>query len=301
MHTPAHKNLFPGSLAHIAEWEGERLEARSKAIYSSQALCISVFGTIATSDRRAMIVDDILATAGIDLKTKGDTELKCEMRDRRDVLNEYGGSNPTCPDVVIDWSDAVMTVESKFTEHLGTCGQIKAQKIKRPDGRKVTRPPACSGNHEIGSDLRTRTAAACRLTIQERTRLPRLYWDVGRRLFRPDVLTPPRQPCPFRDRQYQLMRNICFAARLSELQRRPTFGFLLVYVAAAPVAHDSEHDFAEFKAMLLPEVARLAGAISYEQIEEIVRRHEQTALADWLGLRIRQGIAARANSTDAAT
>jgi hypothetical protein len=89
------------------------------------------------------------------------------------------------------------------------------------------------------------------------------------------------------------MRNICFASRLAELEKRPTFGFLLTFVAAAPVARDSERDFTEFKTMLLPEVARLAGAISYEQIEAIVRRHEHTVLADWLGRRIRQGLSAR--------
>jgi hypothetical protein len=32
-------------------------------------------------------------------------------------VDEYGGINPTCPDVLIRWPRAVLTVKSKFTEH----------------------------------------------------------------------------------------------------------------------------------------------------------------------------------------
>src|SRR6266542_1760358 len=124
MHAEAHKNLPPGALPHIAAWKKGVLEARSKALYSSQAICI-VFGAVAESDRRDALVHDILTSAGVRLETTGEATLKCEVRGRRDVLNEHGGSNPTCPDVLITWADAVMTVESKFTEHLGTCGQAK--------------------------------------------------------------------------------------------------------------------------------------------------------------------------------
>ena len=79
------------------------------------------------------------------------------------------------------------------------------------------------------------------------------------------------------------MRNLCFATALAELEGHTTSGLLLAYVAAAVRrGEDAEELFREFKAMLLPDVARHAGAITYEQIAEIVRDHDDSALADWI-------------------
>jgi hypothetical protein len=292
---PARANLFPGALPHIANWDEGRLEARSRVVWSSQALCISVWGAIAESDRRRAIVLDALGSAGIELEAEGMPEIECEVHGRRDVLNEYGGSNPTCPDAIIRLPGAALTIESKFTEPLGRCSQVKSQRTRTAGGWEM-RPPACSGNHEVGSDLRTKTDAACRLTIAEGDRTPRRYWEVGARLFRRAFLTPPRSPCPFRGPHYQLMRNLTFAAALAELEARPTDGFLLAYVEQAAGATATRRTFGDFKAMLLPEVARRVGMISYEQLTEIVHRRGEHELAAWIDVRLPSGIRSRPRS-----
>jgi hypothetical protein len=291
MHEALHANLFPGALPHIADWEPGRLESRSHVLCSSQALCISVWGAIAETSRRRAIITDVLEAASIELDLDDEPVIECEVRGRRDVLNEYGGSNPTCPDVLVTWPRAVLTVESKFTEHLGGCSQVKPQPVQRPEG--LQNVVACSGNHAAGSDLRTKTEASCRLTIKEGNRSPRMYWEVGAVLFRPDVLEPPRRPCPFRGGGYQLMRNLCFAQRLAELEGRPMAGFVLAYVAGAPSAHETEQTFNEFMAMLRAEVRPRAGAISYERVAEIATRHGETDLADWIERRLSDGLAPR--------
>jgi hypothetical protein len=253
---------------------------------------VSVWGTIAGSEHSRVIVADILSAAGVVLELGVGPEIECEVRGRRDVLNEYGGSNPTCPDVLVTWSGGALAIESKFTEHLGGCSQVKPQQVRTPEG-KASRPPACSGNHEVGSDLRTKSRAPCRLTIKEGNRSARGYWEVAANLFQRDVLELPRRPCPFRDGHYQLMRNLCFAARLAEFERRPAAGFLLAYVKSARVAAETERAFAEFKRLLLSDVARRTGSITYEQIAGIARRHNETELADWIDGRLPAGIAGR--------
>ena len=291
--TGAHLNLFPGALPHVKGWAKGRLEDRSEAIYSSQALCVSVFGAIASGPQRSQILQDVLREAGVGLHPEGEPVVECEVRGRREVLKEYGGQNPTCPDVLVTWADALITVESKFTEHLGGCSQTKPKTVKR-DGAKLKLPPACRGDHAPGSDTRTRTIAACRLTIPEGDRTPRLYWEVAATLFTAETLHIPRDPCPFRDGAYQLMRNVCFAAHLSQMQRQRQFGFLLTYVESAASAVETRRSFNDFQVMLLPEIRPRVGAISYEAIGRVLRRHHEEELASWLDRRIPDGIAARA-------
>lgn len=177
-------------------------------MWSSQALCVSVFGTIAESAHPAALMQHIVDAAGVALRPDGEPRLCCEVRERRDVLNEIGGRNATCPDVLVEWPQLVLTIESKFTEHLGPCGQIQ---LLRPGGKRAIKAGACSGNHEEGSDLRTETDAACRLTDAENEgrrgyRSPRRSWEVGSRLFRPEVMEPPRSPCPRPRRACDLAR-----------------------------------------------------------------------------------------------
>ena len=118
-------------------------------------------------------------------------------------------------------------------------------------------------------------------------------WKVGARLFHSEILTPPLSPCPFRGPHYQLMRNLTFAAALARLQSRPEAGFLLAFVEQARSAGAARRTFEEFQSMLLPDVARRAGAISYEEIASIVARHSESDLADWIESRLRAGVAAR--------
>ncbi|MFN2469718.1 MAG: hypothetical protein ABR583_01785 [Gaiellaceae bacterium] len=183
----ARENLFRAALAHVDKHVGALLEDRSNVVWASQALCISVFGTIAESSNRGELMRRILAAARIGVDPAGEPDLRCEVRGRRDVLNEFGGANATCPDVLVEWPTLTLTIESKFTEHLGPCGQIALRRGK--SGTTIV-AKKCSGDHETGSDLGTKTAAACRLTVPENEgrrgyRSPRRYWEVAGSLFRP--------------------------------------------------------------------------------------------------------------------
>ncbi len=292
MAATSRENLFHGALPHVDKHVGELLEKRSNVPWSSQALCISVFGTIAESPNRGELMQQILDASGVTQRPSGDPELRCEVRGRREVLNEIGGSNATCPDVLVEWPELTLTIESKFTEHLGPCGQID---LRRSKGQTI-RPKACSGSHESGSDLRTKTDAACRLTIAENEgrrgyRSPRRYWEIGARLFQAEVIEPPRSPCPFADGKYQLMRNLCFAAALAE-QHSPQNGyaFVLAFAGGSTSAGESTADFSAFREMLLPEVVPRVGSITYEAIANVLRSSGQDELADWIDARLRKGI-----------
>lgn len=242
----------------------------------------------------------IISAAGIEIDTAGVPELCCEVRGHRQVLNEIGGANPTCPDVLAEWPELVLVIESKFTEHLGHCGQIE---LRRRGGRVEIKPRACTGNHTPGSDIRTENTAACRLTIAENEgrrgyRSPRRYWEVGARLFKPEIIAPPRSPCPFAAGSYQLMRNLCFAAAMAQ-EKKPHKGyaFVLAFVASAPGSAETEADFAAFRAMLLPNAASRVGAISHEAIADVLRTHREGELADWIDQRVGEGLLAKAIAT----
>jgi hypothetical protein len=278
--------LYEGARHHVATWEEGRLEARSAVAYSSQALCVSVFGALDGHRRSAEILSAIGAAAGVVLPDTAPS-IVCEDRSHPEVLNETGGrSIPTSPDVLVSWPTFVLTVESKFREGLGPCGQTKPRRTKS----RGVEPPACTGDHATGSDQKTRTRAACRLTVWDGKREPRRYWEVAERLFRPEELAIPRRPCPFSDGRYQLMRNITFASEFARLTGRDHFAFLVAYVAASPSAAHTEALASAFADMLLPSARTRFGLVSYEAIAEIAAEHDDRALADWIAQRITDGL-----------
>lgn len=97
---------------------------------SSQALCVSVWGTIATHPKRTVIVRDVFAAAGRDLGKVTAPRIRCEAGadgDLAHLLNETGGNaTPTCVDAMIDWPRGTVCVESKLTEpSFGACSQTR--------------------------------------------------------------------------------------------------------------------------------------------------------------------------------
>jgi hypothetical protein len=287
-HRDAGAWLYEGARHHVAEWAPGRLEDRSAIAYSSQALCISVFGALDGHARGATILTAIGQAAGVALPFE-EPSIICEDRSHPEILNETGGrSIPTSPDVLIRWPGCVLTIESKFREVLGNCGQTKPRKTKSRDKE----PPACTGDHAEGSDRKTGTDAACRLTIWDGQREPRKYWEVAERLFEPEVLATPARPCPFANGHYQLMRNFTFAAEFARCNTLPEFAFVVAYVAGSPSAAHTEELAGEFEQMLLPDVRSRFGLVAYETIAEIAAAHDDPGLADWIGTRIRDGLAA---------
>jgi hypothetical protein len=272
---PALVSVFPGAHEHVANWDPRRFDARIASPASSQALCVSVWGTLATMQARTRILEDILGAAGFHDLSLTQPLVECEVVDQADVLNELGPSTPTSLDALLTWPLGVLTIESKFTEReFGTCSQ--------------PRNGQCSGDHAIGSDLKMRTAAPCRLTVYDGARTPRLYWSLGTQLFRPEVLAVPRRPCPFAGASFQLMRNLAFAAALAARRRRRWFGFLVAYVGGAPSAAALHRELEEFQALLLDDVRPRFRAVTYEQIGEVLRARGENPLAEEIDRRIRR-------------
>jgi hypothetical protein len=292
------ENLYPGALAHVRDWDARRLDTNAHVKHSSQALCLSVFGTIAESPRRKELTQAILAEAGLLLVAVDEPTLECEVRDDWELLRERGGQHSTCPDVLITWPDAVLTVESKFTERPDVCGQPKRRRrtIRTGGGKREAVMAACSGNYEPGSDLVTGSRAACRLTVREGPREARRYWEIAPRLFRQGAITAPQKPCPFADGRYQLMRNLSYAAAWAERAGVAEFGFLLAYAGGWRRAGETEEVYERFHAMLLPEVAERVGSITYERIAALLGHSghgDDVELAEWIGKRLRDGVAGR--------
>jgi hypothetical protein len=182
---------------------------------SSQAFCISIWGTFASPLGKAVrqITADILGDHMFASAVVGATErihLSLEDEDRG-RLNEYpaGLGTATNLNVLMRLSNITVAVESKLTETLGSCGQVKKR--------------SCSGIYGHGSDLKTQTSAACRLSVPDGRRQPRSYWEVMGRLNQEGYEFG--QPCPFAGPTYQVMRVIASAAQATHGEWRAIFAY----------------------------------------------------------------------------
>lgn len=295
-----YQHVFEGARAHVADWPASHWHSEISSPRSSQALCVSVWGTLAGSRKRAAIITDIVAAAGTDVGPIAAPTVRCEAGadgGLAHLLNETGANaTPTCVDALVTWAGGALTVESKLTEpSFGDCSQTHQRTDKPPGAPKGTRialSPACNGTHGTGSDLKTGTRAPCRLRTWDGARAPRLYWDLAPELFQPDALLPDGRPCPFAGPSFQLMRNLETAyalaaprsarpdrAKAPVVQRRE-WGMLVAHAACHPnaAAHRAELD--AFRQLLLPDVRPRVGLVTYEQIAVILRTHKLGALAD---------------------
>ena len=296
-HAAALANLYPEAAAAVKDWAPGRLEARAAQPHSSQALCVSVFETIELrpAPARDAMLTDLLTHAGILVDNLHVAQVHTEVREHRDVLNEVGGGTPTALDGLISWPSGVTTIESKLTEQeFGACSQTRPTKVPATDPRFDPVEPTkrfanCTGRYEVGSDLKPATqplGAACRLTIQDGNRRPRLYWDLAPELFEPGVYRLG-QPCPFRGDVYQLMRNVSFAYKWSRDRRLSDFAFLVMLVDGAPAAEKMRSTVERLRGLLLRQHRDRVGSLSYEHLADILdRRHDEHALAQWIRRRI---------------
>ena len=297
-HAAALANLYPEAAEYVAEhWALGRLEARAASRNSSQALCVSVFETIARRERKARdsLLNSLLTAAGILARDTHDAAVSAEVRQHRELLNELGGGTPTALDGLITWATGVVTVESKFTEPtFERCGQTRPAKVTPKDARfdasdPTRRLPNCSGEHRVGSDLKPSTAkleATCRLTVQDGRRTPRRYWDVAPSLFAPTIYHVPRSPCPFASSTYQLMRNLAFAHAWAGKHGLPDWSFLVMIVDASPKAQELRRQVRAFRDTLLPNVAPRVATLSYEQAANVLAARGETDLGAWIRNRI---------------
>jgi hypothetical protein len=173
---------------------------------------------------------------------------------RPDLLSESGGQ-PTSIDVLLAADDAVVCVESKYLgdaqQGFGRCSQF---------------PAACRGFRGPGSDLKTATAAWCRLEAPEGRRRARRYWTVAERLFGAQALSEQQlgDTCALRTHS-QLARTLLFAAACAQRDGRPFFAALTLVPAAA--AEVVERQTAAFAAdTLSPGHAGRVAVLHYERL-----------------------------------
>jgi hypothetical protein len=297
----AYEQLYEDARLHVEHWKRGRLEPRSKAPYSSQVLCISLFGTLASRAprQRDLILRAITDASGIvDAPFDGTgATIECEERSHYAILGEVGGGTPTALDVHITWPTGVLAVESKFCEpEFGPCYQPRATSKGNPidaDGNPLAN---CSGAYAEGSDRKATTAplrVPCRLTVPDRGRRRRRYWDVAPALFDARCLTVPQDPCPFRDDTYQLMRNLAFVFAWAADAGEPRwYGFLVVHVRQSPHFETLKSHYEAFAKMLRTDVTSRIGRTTYEDVADILDLHGETQLAGWIRKRIKDGVAA---------
>jgi hypothetical protein len=190
---------------------------------SSQVFCVSAFLRLAQLPVRQAILSALFSRAFPDLQD-GEWALEPEFTDNT-LLGEAGAGQPTRIDMLCVSPTAVVAIESKFDrdarDGFRGCSQYQVG---------VERPGRCLGFYGPGSDAGTGTHAWCRLEVWHGRRAPRLYWALGRTYFQPEVFKrrAPSDICPFRDSNFQLMRNFLFVAALAARDAREKFAVLVL-------------------------------------------------------------------------
>jgi hypothetical protein len=187
----------------LTDVEGQQIRWHSPSSeQSSQVFCVSAFGSLRHLADGREILQKLLTHHFPNVGLSGPWELLLEHSDRR-VLDESGPVTPTSLDVFCCSESSAVCIESKFfvdaREGFGPCSQF---------------PKNCGGYYGLGSDLKTSTAANCRLEVADGTRGARSYWRKGKSRFRESVFATQvgGQVCPFRGPNFQAMRNLLFAA-----------------------------------------------------------------------------------------
>lgn len=259
---------FP-NLYRLAVTDDEPIKWHSFAASenSSQALCLSAFGSLRAAEferTRNRVVGQFVGCAFPSMRTKDRPrrwQIEVEAEEPQ-LLSEHGrqGTQPTSIDALVTSSNDVVAVEAKFDRDahsgFGTCSQYN--KGNPASGK-------CAGFVGPGSDIATKTAAWCRLENWEGLRSPRNYWALGRRFFQSTVFREQRSggACPLRGSNYQLMRNFLFAAAYAQKYGKEHFGVLVI----CPAANDKllVAQVREFQtAILLPEYVDHVRLFHYE-------------------------------------
>jgi hypothetical protein len=254
---------------------------------SSQALCLSAFGSLRAPDFaevRDRAIANLVGVAFPQMQTAKRPrrwDIQVEVEDTS-LLSEFGSSQSTSIDTLLTSSEEVVAIEAKFdrdaSEGFGTCGQYRTKK--------------CIGFYGPGSDLATKTSTWCRLENWDGKRSPRSYWSIGKRYFRPSIFAEQSKSdvCRLRGSRYQLMRNFLFASAYAQKYGKRAFGLLII----CPKNNDSilQSQLTEFyEQILLPEYRENITLIHYEDWADMLlsnNNHEECInLANFLRDRIK--------------
>jgi hypothetical protein len=223
---------------------------------SSQVFCVSAFGSLRHLVDGQEILQKLLTRCFPKTGLGGPWELLLEHCDRS-VLDESGRGTPTSVDVFCRSKSSVVSIESKFIvdarEGFGPCSQF---------------PKKCGGYYGPGSDLKTGTVSNCRLEVADGRRGARSYWRKGKSRFLESVFATQvsGQVCPFRGPNFQVMRNLLFAASSG---RAAWATLAIVPDRMSAVLRAQVSAFRE--QVLLPDYSDRLAVATYEDLIELLR------------------------------
>jgi hypothetical protein len=256
------KNIFPG--AHDAIREPFPWHRGAAQPHSSQALAVSVFGTLAVHPEREVLVETMLRFAfGWDPTGENGWRVDLEKTMDRSLLGEW---QPTQIDVLLSSETSAVALECKFTEAGGgTCSQVKP---KPPSSGVHKGLRQCDGTYREQRNPANNKTARCALSakgVRYWTHIP-TYLDVA--------ADQDHVPCPFAGPAYQYMRTVLAVGEWVRQQSRERAAGLLVYVAGKdfPVSvevSDPTSEWNRFIARMRSDSLVAVKAISYQEILEI--------------------------------
>ena len=255
------RNIFPESAAAALgrddfPWHRDSAKQPTASLpESSQALAIDLFGVLQALKDSSRIVHKWMSALA--LPTQGSWRSSLEYLVPRNLLGE---PRSTQVDAVLESESCVAFVECKFTEpDGGSCSQTRAL---RPPSRNAGLVQ-CDGRYVSQINPVNGAEARCALTGKGVR-----YWERV-----PAVLgirnDHDHDPCPFRDGEYQWMRNLIACDAQSTTSGR-SGSFLVVY-ADGPFPMATKVKAAEWSAF----VSRTQGkavplrAVSYQHLLDV--------------------------------
>jgi hypothetical protein len=270
--TAVQKNIFPG--AHDAVWRAFPWHKGAASPHSSQALALSVFGTLAMHPSKQVLIDDMVRTTfGWEPSKKDKWQVGLEVNVPRELLGE---PRPTQVDVLLHNRASIVALECKFTESGGGCSQTRPRSSGKHKGKIQ-----CDGNYRKQVNPANGKRARCALSAKGIR-----YWRYVPKYF-DWANDEDYEPCPFAGPAYQYMRNALTAARLARRKGPRRAGFGLVYVTGKqyPMSievGDPASEWNQFAKHLRPDAPLEISAVSYQDLLDAWRRcrPEDQVLAD---------------------
>ena len=170
--------LHPRALTEQERDPDFKWHTYSQSPRSSQAFCLSAFGTLRSIGAKDRILEGLFrhALPGFPRRNRPRRWSIVPEAERPELLSEFGTQQATSIDALCVSSDEVACIESKFATDaahgFGGCGQF---------------PDYCAGFRGPSSDAKKQTRAWCRLENWEGRQSPRTYWSSGKTWFRPEI------------------------------------------------------------------------------------------------------------------
>jgi hypothetical protein len=291
------QNIFPAALPAVEPWDDFQWhldrsgQPDTHKEHSSQALAISLFGTIKVAARGER--DAVLAAVAreVGVPSEGPWDVELEWTDDNNTMRER---RKTQVDALATSPSAQILFECKFTEaDGGACSQ--KDPIKKGPHKGVVQ---CNGNFEPQTNPLDGRGTKCILAAKGIR-----YWEIVPEVFTYDADACYR-PCPFKGPWYQWMRNLTVAYVCGRASGR-TSAFVVSYADAPglPMAHQiGSKPWEDLTKVLRPGALPLK-AISVQRIATLAAQAVTTAglsqekwrnLSEWVASRISKVVQTRA-------